>query len=199
MTQVLNIGLALTVALSITLLLSWMRRLDLKRNNGNVDAGVNRGLGRRIRQRGSELVEMSFVAVPLFGLTFLILDVSMVIFLRSTFQQAVREGVRYAITGANDTGPCQDDSIKAVVKKNAVGFLGSTAGAATIHVHFMSPVNGSVTNNAYGNIVEVSVEGYSYGVMAPYQKSSSPLQMTARAYDMMEALPGALPCITKSE
>lgn len=199
MTQVLNIVLAVTVALSITLVLLWVRRLDLNHSNGSVDAGAKRGPDRRMRQRGAELVEMSFVAVPLFGLTFLMLDVSMVIFLRSTFQQAVREGVRYAITGANDTGPCQDDSIKAVVKKNAVGFLGTTSGAATVHVHFMSPVNGSVTNNAYGNIVEVSVEGYSYGVLAPYQKSGSPLLMTARSYDMMEALPGALPCITKSE
>ena len=67
---------------------------------------------RRARQKGSELVEASLVVVPLFAITFLLIDLSMVVYLRSTFQQAVREGVRYAITGQNTTGPCQDDSIK---------------------------------------------------------------------------------------
>src|ERR1700724_1764216 len=104
---------------------------------------------RNAGRRGAELVEVSLILVPLLGLTFLLLDISMIIFQRSTFQHAAREGVRYAITGANDTGPCQDDSIKAVVKKNAVGFLSSTVAAATIHVHFINPVNGAIANNAY--------------------------------------------------
>ena len=72
--------------------------------------------GRRQRgRRGAEVLEAALIIVPLFGILFLLLDLSMVIFIRSIFQHAVREGVRYAITGANDTGPCQHDSIKAVV------------------------------------------------------------------------------------
>jgi hypothetical protein len=136
---------------------------------------------------------------PLLLLTFLMLDLSMVIFLRSTFQHAVREGVRYAITGANTIGPCQDDSVKAIVQQNAIGFLSSTSASSTLHVHFMSPVDGSVSNNAAGNIVEVSVEGYNYGPLAPFQRLNYPLTIFARAYDLMEPLPGSLPCITKSE
>ena len=154
---------------------------------------------RRSAQRGAQLVEVSLIAVMLFGLTFLILDLSMAIFLRSTFQHAVREGVRYAITGQNSPGPCQDDSIKNVVKSDALGFLTTTSGAATLHVHWINPVDGTVANNAFGNIVEVSVEGYVYKPMAPYMRMNSPLTMWARAYDMMESLPGALPCITKLE
>jgi Flp pilus assembly protein TadG len=168
-----------------------------RRFNGGPEP--ERHQSRRKNQRGAEMVELSFIIIPLFGLTFLLLDVSMVICLRSTFQHAVREGVRYAITGQNTTGPCQDDSVKAVVQKNASGFLNSARALADIHVHFISPADGSVTTNAYGNIVEVSVEGYSYNPMAPYQHSGTPLSLTARAYDMMEPVPGALPCITKSE
>ncbi len=166
----------------------------MKRVNG---ARYNRG--RRRRERGAELLETALVLVPLLLITFLLLDLSMAIFLRSTFQQAVREGVRYAITGQNTTGPCQDDSVKTVVKQNAVGFLSSAAASATMHVHFMSPVNGTVANNAAGNIVEVSVEGYTYGPLAPFQRLNYPLMIWARAYDLMEPLPGALPCITKVE
>jgi Flp pilus assembly protein TadG len=198
MSQPLQISFALTAMLILTAVVTLLRRREpavarIPRPQSP------RGRSRRSGQRGAELVEMAFIVVPLFGLTFLLLDVSMVVYLRCTFQHAVREGVRYAITGQNTSGPCQDDSIKAVVKQNAAGFLNGDSGAASIHVHFLSPVNGAVTSNAYGNIVEVSVEGYSYGVLAPYAKSSGPLQITARAYDMMEAVPGALPCITKSE
>jgi Flp pilus assembly protein TadG len=160
---------------------------------------ANRIRSRNAGRRGAELVEVSLILVPLLGLTFLLLDVSMIIFQRSTFQHAAREGVRYAITGANDTGPCQDDSIKAVVKQNAVGFLNNAAAASTIHVHFINPVSGAIANNAYGNIVEVSIENYGYASLAPYQHLSTPLRIWARAYDMMEALPGALPCITTAE
>ena len=144
------------------------------------------------------MLEVSLIALPLFGMIFLLLDLSMVIFLRSTFQQAVREGVRYGITGANDTGPCQDDSIKAIVKKNAIGFLNSTSEATTMHVHFMSPVTGAVSNNQPGNIIEVSVEAYKYGPMAPYGHIGG-TYMWARAYDVVEPYPGTAPCLTVSE
>ena len=37
------------------------------------------------------------------------------------------------------------------------------------------------------------------GVLAPFQRLNYPLTIFARAYDLMEPLPGSLPCITKSE
>lgn len=154
---------------------------------------------RRRGERGSEVLEAALVLVPLLLTTFLMLDLSMVIFLRSTFQHAVREGVRYAITGANTIGPCEDDSIKAIVKQNALGFLSTTAATGVMHVHFMSPVDGSVSDNSAGNIVEVSVEGYQYGPLAPYQRLNYPVKIWARAYDLMEPVVGTKACITTSE
>jgi hypothetical protein len=154
---------------------------------------------RRALQRGAQVVEASLIMVPLFGLTFLLLDLSMAVFVQSTFQHAVREGVRYGITGANDFGPCQDDSIKQVVKNNALGFLSNSKGAATIHVHFIAQKTGAVANNAYGNIVGVTVENFPWTPWAPYQHSAASVPIWARAYDMMEHVPLPLPCITKVE
>lgn len=154
--------------------------------------------GRNSRRRGAQIIEVALIVVPLFGLTFLSLDVSMAIFLRSTFQHAVREGVRYGITGATISGSCQDDAIKTVVKNNAVGFLNNPAATATIHVHFMSPVDGSTVDNSPGNIIQVSVDGYRYGPLASYRRTGAPM-IWARAYDVMEPYPGALPCITTKE
>ena len=57
---------------------------------------------------------------------------SLALFLRATMQNAVREGVRYAVTYQTSGGLCQDDSIKTIVKNSAVGFLDDTAlGVAT--------------------------------------------------------------------
>jgi Flp pilus assembly protein TadG len=157
---------------------------------------------RRSRCRGAEIIEVTFVLVPLLGLTFLLLNLSMAICLRSTFQHAVREGVRYAITGQNTPGPCQDDSIKSFVKSNAIGFLSSTAASSTMHVHWINPSSGAVASapnpNQGGNIVEVSVEAYQFSPWAPYAWIASPVTMWARAYDVMQTLP-SYPCITKLE
>jgi hypothetical protein len=148
--------------------------------------------------RGAEILEAALIIVPLFGLIFLLLDISMVVFLRSTFQHAVREGVRYGITGANDTGPCQDDSIKAIVKQDALGFLNSATNSAKVHVHFTSPVDGSLSDNAPGNIIQVSIEAYQYNPLALFQRSGAPY-LWARAYDVMEPYPGTHPCRTVIE
>jgi hypothetical protein len=126
------------------------------------------------------------------------LDLSMVLFLRTTMQEAVREGARYAITGQNTSGPCQDDSIKAVVKARALGFLGSTAGAATLHIQFINPNTGGQGTNAPGQIVNVKVENYKYSALAPFQRLNYPLYVSANAADVIEPYSGASPCLTKS-
>ena len=155
-------------------------------------------ISKRNSRKGAQIVEASLIATALFGLTFLLLDVSMAIFLKSTFQHAVREGVRLGVTGYTNGGTCQDDTIKAAVKKNAIGFLSSASASSKIHVHFMSPVDGSVTDNAPGNIIAVTVEGYQYRPLALFQRSGAPL-ISARAYDVMEPYPGNRPCITTAE
>ena len=54
-------------------------------------------------------------------------------------------------------------------------------------------------NNAAGQIVEVSVEGYQYFPLAPFQRLNLQPKIWARAYDLMETIPGGLPCITTIE
>jgi len=154
--------------------------------------------GRRSRESGSQVMEATFVIVPLLLMTFLMLDLSMVIFVRTTLQEAVREGDRYAITGQNTVGPCQDDSIKWVVKKYALGFLSTTAGASSIHVQFVNPDTGGQGTNTYGNIVNVKIEGYNYKVLAPFESFNSNIYVFAEASDMMEPISGAAPCLTNS-
>jgi hypothetical protein len=149
-------------------------------------------------ERGSEPVEATFVLIPMLLMTFLMLDMSMAIFLRTTMQEAVREGARYAITGKNSPGPCQDDSIKTVVKYYALGFLKSTTAAANIHVQFVSPTTGGQGTNAPGQIVNVKIEGYKYTTLAPFQRLNYPLYIFATASDLIEPYSGASPCLTNA-
>lgn len=153
-------------------------------------------------------MEVAFILVPLLGLTFLLLNLSMAICLRSTFQHAVREGVRYAVTQQNSPGPCQDNSVKAFVQANAAGFLSSTYAYNTLHVHYINPQTGNIASNTNGqvanqggNLVGATVEAYQFSPWAPYRWLSTPTTLWARAYDVLETLPASqsYPCITNLE
>jgi Flp pilus assembly protein TadG len=149
----------------------------------------------KARQRGSEPVEATLVMIPLLLMTFLMLDLSMVIFLRTTMQEAVREGSRYAITGQCPSGWYQDDAIKAVVKQYALGFLNSTTAAATIHVQFVNASAGGQGTNTYGNLVNVKIRGYKFTPFAPFERLNFPVYIYAQASDVMEPQSGAAPAL----
>lgn len=156
---------------------------------------------RRRRQRGNAMVETALIILPLFALMFAIIDFSLAIFVKSTLQHAVREGVRYAVTFQTQPGFCHDDSIKNVVVHNSLNFLRSEANREKIQIRYFLPATLSPSgNNDPGNIVEVSVEGYSWGWIAPLWRTNTPLSMLVRSSDRMEGLPGGAspPCRTGS-
>lgn len=149
----------------------------------------------RNRRAGAELVEFSLVMIPMFGVLFLVIDLSWMLFVRATLQYAVREGVRYAVTGQTMTGMGQDNSIKTVVQQNSMGILSGSSGAAKITVSYFDPNNNlaATTSNAGGNVVQVSVAGVSVSPMAPLFHSASPLNLAAVSSDVVESSPGGIP------
>lgn len=137
------------------------------------------------------LVESAIVFIPTFAMMLGILDFSVAIFLRSTFQHACREGVRYAVTYQVVPGLGHDASIRSVVKNHSMGFLSGASGDSKIKIRYYTPDTFTETPaNAPGNIVEVSVEGFRWGWILPLMRQGSPFEMTARATDRMEGLPG---------
>jgi Flp pilus assembly protein TadG len=150
---------------------------------------------RTCRERGAELVEFSLVAIPLFGILFLTVDLSWMLFARATLQFAVRQGVRYAVTGQTMSGMGQDASIRTVVQQNSMGFLTGSGGASKISISYYDPnANLAATSsNAGGNVVQVSVSGVNVTPMAPLFHSGSPLSMAAVSSDVVEGSPGGIP------
>lgn len=175
-------------------------------------AGRPLSAGRRRRSRGSELIEFTLILLPLFGFIFLLLDLTWAVFVKATLQQAVRIGVRYGVTnpvaadGSGNTpdGACLTESVKARVQASAMGLLKGASGLSKIKVNYYLPpapnstdpvtlVSGLSSANAGGNIMVVSVEGYSATLLVPIVMSgwaersiTSPLIYTVRSADRIE-------------
>jgi Flp pilus assembly protein TadG len=149
---------------------------------------------RRSGRRGNAMVELALVLLPLLAIIFAIIDFSLAVFLRSTFRHAAREGARYAVTGRTSPGVGQDASIRAVVQRNAMGFLNGSSGASKIYVRYYTPGTLVETqSNAGGNIVEVSIEGYTWSWIAPVLRRGAPVMtVLARSSDRVENSPGGI-------
>jgi Flp pilus assembly protein TadG len=151
------------------------------------------------------MLEFTLVMLPMLMFLFLLMDVAWAVYSRATMQYAVAQGVRYAVTSQTITGLGQKDSIRTIVQKSAFGRLGADSTAAAwsnIQVHFYLPDGTDVSNTAGGNgqhngvypLVEVSVESLSQKTFMPTIKIPglgvlSPIVMSARAWDRMEASP----------
>jgi Flp pilus assembly protein TadG len=151
------------------------------------------------------LLEFTLVMLPTLMFLFLILNVAWAVYSRATLQYAVAQGVRYAVTCQTISGLGQKDSVKTVVQQNAFGRLGSDSNSpawSKIQVHFYRPDGTDVSNTAGGNgayngqlpLVQVSVESLSVATFMPTIKlpgldTLSALNMSARAWDRMEAPP----------
>src|SRR5258706_5294363 len=98
---------------------------------------------RRRRQSGNVYAETGLVFIPFFALLLGIIDFGTAIFIRTTIQDAVAAGVRYAITYQTMTGYGMDDSIRLTVQGAALGFLGPTSSPnSAVTVKYYNPPTG---------------------------------------------------------
>ena len=158
------------------------------------------------RRAGSSFLEMALVITPFFALTLSIIELALPIFEKSTFTHAVREGCRYGITFQTTyngtTYGSQTDAITAIVENNSMGFLNST-NANLISVKYynsstFADVTGTTGANADGNIIVVSVAGFTHNWMNPinwisggttFSVTNTPLTINASSADRLETLP----------
>src|SRR5579864_1687048 len=149
------------------------------------------------KERGNAMLEGALALPPLLMLLFATIDFSIAILVKNTVQSAVREGVRYAVTGQTVSGLGQDESIRTVVENNSLGFLNSSNGDTLISITYYNPTTlAAVTgigSNASGNIVQVQVSGLSWAWMVPYARSSTPLQISATSMDIVEPTSTGIP------
>lgn len=172
---------------------------------------------RRRSERGNAIVEFSLTWFPIMALLFGLADVSRMMFMRNMMQNAVREGVRYAITYQLnfDSSGCatMTECIKKVIQKNSLGFFTGTVGGVDalqyISVKYYTPdqlgtpvtagqlpkvVNGISIDyvNQPGNLIEVRVENYPVNWMVPLPTGylgGTGLVFSVSASDVLQGLP----------
>ncbi|MBL8218666.1 MAG: pilus assembly protein [Bryobacterales bacterium] len=135
------------------------------------------------------MLEGTLVMIPFFAFFLAIIDFGLAIFIRNLFQHAVREAVRAGVTYQLQPGMGHDSSIKQVVLNNSMGFL--AAHPERIHIRYFDPNNNllETASNRPGMILEVSVEGQTFGVLAPLLRAATPIPLDVRSSDRMESLP----------
>jgi Flp pilus assembly protein TadG len=148
------------------------------------------------------MMEMSLILLPLLALALATFDFAMAITLQNTMQYAVRQGVRYAITGQTSSGLNHDASIKAVVLTSSMGMIpllipANAVPADYISITYYDPntfatLTGAGSNKG-GNICQVSVSGLSYRWMATLMRGTGALAISASSSDIMEASPNGIP------
>jgi Flp pilus assembly protein TadG len=149
------------------------------------------------KQGGSAAVEASLVLLVLMAMFFAMVDIPFGIFIQNTLREAVREGVRFAIT--QQTGSSgQDAAIESVVESYSFGFVSAAtlaAGTATFTLTYydgttLAVVTG-VGSNSQGNICVVTATVQHYW-MAPVWQGTGALTFSASSSDVMEAPPGGV-------
>jgi Flp pilus assembly protein TadG len=154
---------------------------------------------RRRTQAGSAIVEGALVLLPMMALFFAMIDFPVALFIQNTIREAVREGVRFAIT--QQTGPSgQDAAIEAVVESYSQGFISAsaiTAGTATFTLTYYNGTTLALAtgtgSNSQGNICVVTAS-VQHSWMAPVWQSTGIFSFSASSSDVMEAPPlGVLP------
>jgi len=111
--------------------------------------------------------------VLFFGFMFLIIDISMAVFIKGALQSAVEAGVRTGVTETLVTGTSYlTDSIAKTVLQNSKGYLSSNKPTCLVTVQYYDPdanPPGYVTSIASGHntILIVSVNSYRYSPMGP--------------------------------
>jgi Flp pilus assembly protein TadG len=147
---------------------------------------------------GSEIVEFGLVIIPMLAIVFLIMNVGWIIFAKASLQQAVREGVRFGVTGQVTTGQAGvSSSIRQVVQQYSGGFVSAANAQSKISIQYfspqtLSPITG-VTSCVGGNIVTVTISNISVSPLAALLISPAPLSLGATSSDVMESDPNGIP------
>jgi hypothetical protein len=160
-----------------------------------------RTLRRRSKtQGGSAVLEGALVILPLMAIFFALLDFPLAIFIQNTLREAVREGVRFAITEQTGAGG-QDAAIKSVVEQYSMGFLNDadiTASLSTFTIQYFqmnaagnSVLVSGVGSNAEGNICVITAT-IQRKWMAPLWRGTGLIPFSASSADVMEAPPGGV-------
>ncbi len=162
-------------------------------------------------RRGSAIIEFALVFLLLITMVVGMFEFVWVLYIRASIHNAVREAVRYAITG--DAGVLGlDGEIKRVIQEQSAGILQASEIDEYISVEFFDPncpngatcpAGGALSAGAAaaesGSIIKITINCYEVMPITsmfrrnPTTGAPMPFSVTVSASDKMEPFPGAPP------
>lgn len=156
---------------------------------GGSTSGHEPNRQRRARQRGAVQVEFALLLLPLLGFVMFIMDTAWVIFMQSTIQEAVREGVRVGVTAV--AGSC--GKVTCTVQQTVQAASFNFVQASNVQVTYYSTTNGTLQSiptaagaDVGGNIIQVSVSNVTVNSLGAILRASTPITLAATASDVIE-------------
>ena len=127
-----------------------------------------------------------FLAV-IFGFS----QIAMTVWMKSTLHFAVREGVRFAMTGRTLGALGHDASIKEVIRSRSGGVLSQSQADALITIQYFDPSGTATAVNAGGNTIVLAVNNYPVPMLTGTALSwvTTPISVSARAVGRQEPYP----------
>jgi Flp pilus assembly protein TadG len=146
---------------------------------------------RRSGRRGQAMIEFALCFLLFMAVVFGFSQIAMAVWMKSTLHFAVREGIRFAITGRTLGSFGHDASIKQVIRNRAGGVLSEEQADDLITIQYYDPSGVATTANTGGNTVVLTVNNYPVPMLTGSALSwtGSAITVSAKAVGRQEPYP----------
>lgn len=114
----------------------------------------------RSGRHGQAMIEFALCFLLFMAVIFGFSQIAMSVWMKSTLHFAVREGIRFAITGRTLGSDGHDASIKEVIRRRAGGVLSEEQADDLITIQYYDPSGVATAVNAGGNTIVLTVNNY---------------------------------------
>lgn len=150
----------------------------------------------RATRRGQAMVEFALCFLLFMAVVFGFCQIAMTIWMKSTLHFAVREGVRFAMTGRQLAGVTgHDASIRQVIRARSAGLLTQAQADALVSINYFTPAGvdagSGAGSNAGGNTVVLAVNSFPVPILANSALTwvAGPIEVSAKAVGRQEPYP----------
>lgn len=143
---------------------------------------------RRGGRGGQSMVEFALTFLLFISMVLGFGQMGLTLWIKTTLHHAVREGVRYAITGATKGALGHDASIRQKVMIASAGLIQPAQADALIHIEYYDQSGVVTAENDGGNTIVLSVRDYPipWLVAAPISPLGDGISVSVNAVDRLE-------------
>ena len=142
----------------------------------------------RNSRRGQSMIEFALTFLMFISMVLGFGQMALTLWIKTTLHHAVREGARYAITGATKGGLGHDASIRQRVMVASGSLIDAAQADSLITIDYFDQNGAPTVDNTGGNTIVLSVKEYPipWLVAAPISPLGDGLKVSVSAVDRLE-------------